>query len=62
MIITIEELSEAIKNNTDELWFVNYFELDIEILVERFQDLIKERQKDLPYELGLTERPITYED
>lgn len=62
MIMTLEELAAALETNVDEIWFVNYFEIDIKALVERFPDLIAEKKRDLPFDLGLTERPLDYED
>lgn len=62
MKIDIEDLKTALRNNVDEIWFVNYFEITVEDLVTRFTDLIEEKQKDLPYELGLQERFIDADD
>lgn len=51
--VSLDDLKTALKNNVDEIWFINYFEITIEDLTNRFGDLIEEKQNDLPFELGL---------
>lgn len=60
--LTTDELQAALKANVDEIWFIDYFEITIDDLVDRFSDLIELQQRDLPYELGLMKDFIPDED
>lgn len=58
----LDDIKEAIRIKKDGQWFIDYFEVNIEDLVERFADLIEENKEDLPTELGMVEEMIDYED
>lgn len=53
MNITLDDIKEAIKVKLSEDEFMTYFEITIYDLVERFSDLIEDRQKELLEELEL---------
>lgn len=58
----LDDIKEAIRLKKDESWFIDFFEISIEDLVERFSDLIEEQKEELPAELGMEEVLIDYED
>ena len=47
MNITLEDIKEAVKVKMSEQQFLTFFEIDIEDLVKRFDDLIEDNQYDL---------------
>jgi hypothetical protein len=53
MNITLDDIKEAIKVKLSEDKFMTYFEITIYDLVERFSDLIEDRQEELLEELEL---------
>lgn len=53
MNITLDDIKEAIKVKLSEDKFMTYFEVTIYDLVERFSDLIEDRQEELSEELEL---------
>lgn len=53
MNITLDDIKEAIKVKLSEDKFMTYFEITIYDLVERFSDLIEDRQEELSEELEL---------
>lgn len=47
MNITLDDIKEAVKVKMSEQQFLTFFEIDIEDLVKRFDDLIEDNQDDL---------------
>lgn len=47
MNITLDDIKEAVKVKMSEQQFLTFFEIDIEDLVKRFEDLIEDQQDDL---------------
>ena len=47
MNITLDDIKEAVKVKMSEQQFLTFFEIDIEDLVKRFDDLIEDQQDDL---------------
>lgn len=64
MNVTIDDIKEAAKVKMSEDKFLTFFEITVDDLVERFTDLIEDRQEDLVEELELEteEVYINYED
>ena len=61
-MMSLEDIMDTIRYTQDSHWFVDRFELTIEDMVGRFQDLIEENQEDLPYDLGMEYDAEEYED
>lgn len=60
--MTIDDVIEAIRTKKDAIWFLYRFEISIEDMVSRFQDLIEEELEQLPYDLDMDAPPEEYED
>lgn len=61
-LFTLDELKQQLIAEFDETRFINFFELTIEDLADRFTDLIDQYQTSLALELGLLEDAPEYED
>jgi len=60
--MSLDDIVDAIRVTKDSEWFVDRFEITIEDMVSRFQDLIEENQEDLPFDLEMDHEPEEYED
>jgi hypothetical protein len=61
-LMTIEEMKEKLSLEMDEMWFINYFEINIDDLIEAFGDRVEEKEEDIPYDLGWIPELEDYED
>lgn len=53
MNTSLDDIKEASKLKFTEMELITLLEIDIEDLVERFTDIIEEKQKEIIQELGL---------
>jgi hypothetical protein len=60
--MSLEDICNCIRVTKDSEWFVHRFEVSIEDMVSRFQDLIEEEQDVLPYDLEMEQEAEEYED
>ena len=60
--VTIEDIIATLRVKKDVNWFIDFFEISIEDMVSRFEDLIVESASELTYELEMEEQPEEYED
>lgn len=60
--MSLEDICDCIRLTKDSEWFVDRFEISIEDMVTRFQDLVEEEQEQLPFDLGMDNEPDEYED
>lgn len=61
-VMTVEDLQATINTTKDVKWFIDYFEITIEDLTDRFPDLIVEHQEELPKDLDMEEEEYPYDD
>lgn len=60
--MSLEDICNCIRVTKDSEWFVNRFEVSIEDMVSRFQDLIEDEQDVLPFDLEMDIVPEGYDD
>ena len=60
--MSLDDIKDTIKVSWSESTFLEYFEISIEDLVERFTDLIEEQQEALPLDLNMETFVDAYED
>ena len=60
--MSLEDICNCIRITKDSEWFVDRFEISIEDMVSRFQDLIEEEKEQLPFDLEMDVEPEEYED
>lgn len=60
--MSLSDICDTIRLTKDSEWFVDRFEVSIEDMVTRFQDLIEEEIEVLPYDLEMDSEPEEYED
>lgn len=60
--MSLEDICDCIRLTKDSEWFIDRFEVSIEDMVTRFQDLVEEQQDELPLDLEMDTAPEEYED
>ena len=59
---TLEEVKARLAADNDEFWFVSYFEITIEDLIEAFGEKVAERLDEVALEMGYVKKVLDYDD
>jgi|APFre7841882590_1041340.scaffolds.fasta_scaffold28861_3 hypothetical protein len=59
---TLEEVKARLAADNDEFWFVSYFEITIEDLIEAFGEKVAERLDEVALEMGYVKKVQDYDD